>query len=386
MNGLAAKAAIFLEKPAPPVPPPVSLAVETASRVHAADGLPAGPLAFVDTHTAGEPTRVFPVGALDLGGGSLAERRTRFGDRFGRLREAMTREPRGSDVLVGAVLTEPTAAGRARGCVAGVVFFNNVGPLLMCGHGTIGVAAALVHSRQIGLGEHRLETPVGDVPLVVTEAGQGGATARLTNVPAYRAAKDVPVRLADGRQVVGDVAWGGNWFYLVDAASHGEAIEAGNISRLMELSREIKAAIGEQGIAGAGGGEIDHIELCGPLTDADHAAGDLPSDTPGGRNFVLCPGDAFDRSPCGTGTSAKLACLAADGKLAAGEPWRQVSVIGSQFVGEYQPVAAADRPAELENVAEPVVRPQVTGQAFVTAEGTFHFPPADPFRGGIAFA
>ena len=304
----------------------------------------------IDSHTAGEPTRVVIAGGPDLGGGSLAERREVFRRRFDDFRSGVVNEPRGSDVLVGALLCEPADPS----CVAGVIYFNNAGCLNMCGHGTIGVAVTLAHLGRVGPGVHRLETPVG----VVGFEYHGGGRVTLENVPAYRLAARVEVEVEGFGTVRGDVAWGGNWFFLV--GDHGQELELANVERLTDFTRRLRRGLEREGITGADGAEIDHLELFGPPRD--------PAND--GRNFVLCPGCAYDRSPCGTGTSAKLACLFADGKLKEGQVWRQESIIGSVFEGSVRVEGAK-------------VIPRITGTAHVTAEATLLFDPADPFRAGI---
>jgi 4-hydroxyproline epimerase len=286
----------------------------------------------IDSHTAGEPTRVVISGGPDLGNGPIAERLKRFREQHDRFRSAVVNEPRGSDVLVGALLLEPM----------GVIFFNNVGYLNMCGHGTIGLVATLAHLKRILPGEHRIDTPVGVVGATLHQDGQ----VSITNVPSYRKAKGVAIKVDGIGKVTGDVAWGGNWFFLVE--EHSFKVDFANIEQLTEATWRIRQAINAQGFP-----EVDHIELFS-----------------GSKNFVLCPGKAYDRSPCGTGTSAKLACLAADGKLAEGETWTQESIIGSRFTGTYR--REGDK-----------IRPIVTGSAFVTGEATLLLDPNDPFCWGI---
>ncbi len=304
----------------------------------------------IDSHTGGEPTRVVVSNGPDLGSGSLADRREVFRSRWDGFRRAVVKEPRGSDVLVGAVLCEPTDAGSA----AGVIFFNNVGYLGMCVHGTIGVVATLARLRRLAPGEHRFETPVGVVTCVLEESGR----VRVRNVPSYRAAAAVRVDVEGWGVIHGDLAWGGNWFFLTE--EHGQRIEWANVERLTDVAWRIRQALAAQGIRGTDGGEIDHIELFGPpqAPDADS------------KNFVLCPGKAYDRSPCGTGTSAKLACLMAAGKLQPGEIWRQEGIVGSVFEtsGQWD----GER-----------VLPTVCGRAFVTAEAELILEAEDPYRWGI---
>lgn len=308
-------------------------------------------ITVIDSHTAGEPTRVVVAGGPDLGGGSVADRCRRFREDFDAFRSLVVNEPRGSDVLVGALLVPPADPG----CAAGVIFFNNVGTLGMCGHGTIGLAATLAHLGRLGPGEHRIETPVGVV--AATLHADGRVTVR--NVPSYRHAAGVVVQVDGLGRVAGDVAWGGNWFFLT--ADHGERLDVRNVARLTEVAWKIRHALEAAGVAGAGGGVIDHVELVGPPGDSRNHA----------RNFVLCPGGAYDRSPCGTGTSAKLACLAADGTLAPGEAWRQEGILGTVFEGRYA-WAGGGR-----------VVPEVTGSAHVTAEAALLVQEGDPFPDGI---
>jgi 4-hydroxyproline epimerase len=302
----------------------------------------------IDSHTAGEPTRVVVVGGPDLGLGTLADRLGVLRYRHDAFRSAVVNEPRGSDVLVGALLCKPTDPS----CTAGVIFFNNVGYLGMCGHGTIGLIASLAHLGQISAGRHRIETVVG---AVTTELHEDGSVS-VSNVPSYRRAAGVRVDVPGVGSVVGDVAWGGNWFYLV--SNHAEELALANVERLTDVAWRIRQAVNAQGYP-----EIDHVELFGPAT-----VGGAHS-----KNFVLCPGKAYDRSPCGTGTSAKLACLAADGTLAEGTPWVQEGILGTTFTGAYRWL---DRAAG-------TIEPTVTGMAYITAEATLLLDDRDPFCWGI---
>ena len=307
-------------------------------------------VSVIDTHTGGEPTRVVVSGGPDLGRGPITERLAVFRDRHDPFRSAVVNEPRGSDVMVGALIVEPADPT----CAAGMIFFNNVGYLGMCGHGTIGVAVALAYLGRIGPGVHRFETPVG----VVTATLEGPNHVAIDNVASRRSAQDVAVEVPGLGRVVGDVAWGGNWFFLVH--EHGEQLTPANVERLTDVTWRIRQALASQGIRGEDGGEIDHIELYGPPT------------VPGAdsKNFVLCPGKAYDRSPCGTGTSAELACLAADGKLREGQTWRQESIVGSVFEGSVR-------------IVEGRIHPRIRGSAYVNGEATLILDPADPFAMGI---
>ena len=308
-------------------------------------------LQVIDSHTAGEPTRIVVGGAPDVGTGSMAERREILRRRCDWLRTAVILEPRGSDVLVGGLLCEPVDPA----CAAGVVFFNNAGYLNMCGHGAIGLAETLRHMGRIGAGRHRIETPVGEVGIEVAEDG----AVTLENVESYRLRRDVVVDVPGHGAVRGDVAWGGNWFFL--SSDHGFELTLDRVEELTAFTWRLRQALPGQGIAGENGAEIDHIELIGPPSGPDADA----------RNFVLCPGKAYDRSPCGTGTSAKLACLAEDGRLAEGRVWRQESIVGSLFEGE------------IARRGSRGIVPRVRGRAYVTAEATLLLRPDDPFRYGI---
>ncbi|SMG01126.1 4-hydroxyproline epimerase [Burkholderia singularis] len=303
---------------------------------------------IIDSHTGGEPTRVVVDGFPALGDAPMAERLATLAREHDRYRTACIVEPRGSDVLVGALLCEPVSASAA----AGVIFFNNAGYLGMCGHGTIGVVRTLHYLGRIAPGVHRIETPVGDVHATLHD----DLSVSVRNVRAYRYRRGVVVDVPGHGTVTGDIAWGGNWFFLVN--DHGQRVAADNVAALSAYASALRASLERAGVSGEGGALIDHIELF--ADDPEHDS----------RSFVLCPGLAYDRSPCGTGTSAKLACLAADGKLAPGATWRQASVIGSVFSASYAP-------------AEGGVVPTIRGRAHLSAEATLLIEDDDPFGWGI---
>lgn len=304
----------------------------------------------IDSHTGGEPTRVVLSGSPDLGDGPLAERLERFRTEHDTFRSAVVNEPRGSDVMVGALLCEPMDPT----CAAGVIFFNNVGFLGMCGHGTIGLVATLSFLKRIAPGDHRLETPVGTVTAILHPDGK----VTVNNIASYRLASNVEVEVPGYGAVRGDVAWGGNWFFLV--REHSLELSLKNIEQLTNFTWAVRQSLNRHGITGAGQQEIDHIELFGPSS----------SPSVDSKNFVLCPGKAYDRSPCGTGTSAKLACLYADGKLREGQVWKQESIVGSVFEGSI-------------SVRDGKVYPSIKGSAFVNAEAELVLDPQDPFCAGI---
>jgi 4-hydroxyproline epimerase len=304
----------------------------------------------IDSHTGGEPTRVVVSGGPDLGTGPLSERLRRFRDDHDSFRSAVVNEPRGSDAVVGALLCAPVDAQAA----AGVIFFNNVGYLGMCGHGTIGLVATLEYLGRMRQGIHQVETPVGTVSVQLHDAGE----VTVGNVPSYRYRKQVTVEPPGLGPVTGDVAWGGNWFFLVNGSPCELTLK--NLEPLTDYTWRIRQALNAAGITGKDGGEIDHIEVFGPAVDPRAQS----------RNFVLCPGKSYDRSPCGTGTSAKVACLYEDGKLRAGEVWRQESIVGSVFEARVE-----ERDGHL--------MPFIRGSAFVNSDARLLLDERDPFCWGI---
>jgi len=305
----------------------------------------------IDSHTGGEPTRVVVSGGPDLGSGTMAERAVVFGEHFDDFRAATVNEPRGNDAIVGALLCEPSDPD----CDAGVIYYDNVGNIGMCGHGTIGLVVTLAYLGRVQPGKLlRLETPVGNVEARLN--ANGSVTIR--NVACYRNASNVPVDAPGIGTVHGDIAWGGNWFFL--CSDHGQALSLDRVEELTDFAWRVRQGIEAHGITGSEGGLIDHIELFGPPT----AAG---ADS---KSFVLCPGKAYDRSPCGTGTSAKLACLYADGKLRPGEVWRQEGITGSVFEGAI-------------SLVDGKLYPEITGYAYVNAEADLLLDERDPFCYGI---
>jgi len=313
-------------------------------------------LKVIDSHTGGEPTRVvvdWPDNLEGLQTGSLLERKQCMAEKHDWIRSACINEPRGHDAMVGALLCKPVNPE----CVAGVLFFNNAGYLSSCIHGTIGLTVTLAHMGRITTGKHRIETPIGEVVAELHEDGK----VTVTNVPSYRYKANVAVDVDGYGTMVGDIAWGGNWFFLVKSSQASPEVIPANIKALTEFSSAISFALAEQGITAEGGVPVDHVEVFGPPTPG-------VSDS---RSFVLCPGLAYDRSPCGTGVSAKLACLFADGQLQPGQIWRQASILNTVFEGRME---------ELENGR---IRPIISGTAYVNGEATLIIQDQDPFRHGI---
>ena len=309
-------------------------------------------LQVIDSHTEGEPTRVIISGAPDLGTGTMAEKTKRLREQHDWLRSAVCNEPRGHDAMVGAVLCEPSEPD----CVCGAIFFNNLTTLNMCIHAAIGLTVTLAHLGKIGVGSHRIDTSVGVIVATLRDDG----SVEIANVPSYRKAASVPVEVPGYGTVRGDIAWGGNWFFLIE--NQGPRVDFVNLETLIDFTWLVRLELEKHGITGDDGMEIDHVEVFGPPSDPALADS---------RNFVLCPGKAYDRSPCGTGTSAKLACLHADGKLAPGEKWRQAGILDTVFEGCVEKLPAGK------------IIPRVSGRAWVNGESTYLFNPADPFRNGI---
>jgi 4-hydroxyproline epimerase len=304
----------------------------------------------IDSHTAGEPTRVVIEGGPDLGDGPVARRLDLLRTRHDDFRRAVVTEPRGGDPIVGALLLPPEDPAHT----GGVLFFNNVGYLGMCGHGTIGVVTTLAYLGRLDGDPVRLETPVG---LVEAERGPDNRVS-FRNVPSFRSRANIAVEVPGHGRIVGDVAWGGNWFFLTDQAPC--ELRRSRVRELTEFTEAVRAALARSGVTGDGGAPIDHVEVSGPPERAENS----------GRNFVLCPGGAYDRSPCGTGTSAKVAALVEDGRLAIGARWRQEGILGTT----------------LDAVAEPAPRgivPRITGTAYVTAESELVLDERDPLCYGV---
>jgi len=305
----------------------------------------------VDSHTEGEPTRVVVSGWPQPSGATMAERRDDMRARFDHLRRAVVREPRGFDAIVGALLTPPVNDGST----AGIVFFNNGTYLGMCGHGLIGVVRTLEFLGRLKPGKAYFDTPVGTVS---AELGADGSVS-IDSVPAKLHARDVAVDVEGYGRIVGDVAWGGNWFFITHADY--VPVDMAHVGELTRFTQAIQDAINAQGITGADGSEIDHIEISAPPERSDADC----------RNFVLCSGGEYDRSPCGTGTSAKMASLHARGELHIGDEWRQEGIAGGLFTGW------------LTMGHDGSLMPHVRGTAFVTSDATLRFDPRDPFRFGI---
>ena len=308
----------------------------------------------VDSHTEGEPTRVVVDGWPQPRGATMAERRDDLRVNYDHLRRAVVCEPRGHDAIVGALLTPPVETGSA----AGIVFFNNGTYLGMCGHGLIGVVRTLEYLGRLGTGKSYFDTPVGTVSAELSADGRVCIDA----TPATLHASDVAIDVPGYGRIVGDVAWGGNWFFITHASE--VPVDMAHLVELSRFTQAIQDAIRAQGITGADGGDIDHIEISAPPEREDAHS----------RNFVLCSGGAYDRSPCGTGTAAKMASLHARGALDFGEEWRQEGIAGGMFTGWLTQGDAGE------------LMPHVRGSAYITGDAMLRFQPRDPFRFGIPVA
>lgn len=304
----------------------------------------------IDSHTAGEPTRVVVRGGPSLGDGPMSDRRERFRANHDAFRRALVSEPRGSEPMVGALLCPPHDPASS----AGVVFFDNAGYLGMCGHGTMGLVVTLQYLGQLKPGRTTIETPVG--PVRTELHGNGEVT--VENVLSFRSRARVPLDVPGFGSIVGDVAWGGNWFFVVEGSPVD--LSARHTRSLTDYCLAVRESLARAVITGADGTRIEHIELCGPPDQGENH----------GKNFVLCPGGAYDRSPCGTGTSARMACLIADGQLKGGAPWRQEGILGTVFVGHAEVVPGG-------------IRPRITGSAHLTSEADLLLDETDPFCYGV---
>lgn len=305
----------------------------------------------IDSHTGGEPTRVILEGGPDLGTGPLAERARRLAEDHAPFWRGLASEPRGQAAMVGALLVPPVDAGAS----AGVIFFDAAAVIGMCGHGTIGLVVTLAHLGRIGPGRHLVETPAGPVIADLHD----GNTVTVTNVESRRVGAGVTVEVDGYGTVTGDLAYGGNWFFIVENSPL--PVERAAIRPLTDLAAAIRAATAAQGVTGERGEPVDHVVLLAPSPRAGIAA----------RAFTLCPDDTYDRSPCGTGSSARLACLAADGRLAPGEEIVQESVTGSTFRLSFAPGPNGG------------VLPRITGQAWILADSRMVFQDGDPLRAGF---
>lgn len=324
-------------------------------------------LTTVDTHTAGEPTRVLVAG-LPFLRGSMAERRRQLQEEYDSIRTVLMHEPRGHAGMFGAMLMAPANPEAD----LGVVFMDTGGYLAMCGHGSIGAIAAALATGALERREPEtivvLDTPAGLVRARVETEGGGVGRIAVENVPAFLWRSDAEITLGSRRLHV-DIAFGGNFFALVPAHRLGLTVEPCCLRDLVQQGMEIRAAIEEQ------------LEVVHPL-EPDIDSVDLveiydeePEEGIDCRNVVVFGDGQVDRSPCGTGTSAKMAALYAAGRLALGEPFVNQSIIGTCFTG---------RLLREESVGGfSAVVPEIAGHAYVTGLQQFVIDPDDPLKAGF---
>ncbi|HEX2105100.1 MAG TPA: 4-hydroxyproline epimerase [Solirubrobacteraceae bacterium] len=325
--------------------------------------------AAVDSHTEGMPTRVVTDGVGPIPGATMLERRETFMREMDDLRLLLMREPRGHAAMSGAILQPPTREDADWG----VLFIEVSGCLPMCGHGTIGVATVLVETAMVAVTEPetvvRLDVPAGLVEARVAVEGGRARAVTLRNVPAFLHGRDLSVAVDGLGEVAYDMAFGGNFYAIVDAASAGVAVDPSRSDELVERGRAVMAAInaaarpvhpGDDRIAGC-----HHVVFHEPGRDGAHAR----------AATSIHPG-WLDRSPCGTGTSARMAQLHARGALEIGEPFVNESVIGTRFTGRLV--------AETTVAGRPAVVPEITGRAWITGMGQYLLDAEDPFPAGFA--
>lgn len=324
----------------------------------------------VDSHTAAEPTRVITGGLPMIRGATMADKRDELKRLHDPIRRSLVLEPRGHDAIILAYLLPPTHDDAD----LGVVFANDAGYLGMCGHGAIGLATTAVAMGLVAavepVTEITLDTPVGLIKCRVAVEGGRPKSVTITNVPSFLYRQRVVVDVHGFGKVAADIAYGGNWFAFVEADQLGLMVEKAHLPVLMQAAIAIREALVRDGVRGVhpDSGEeevIDHVKLFVPLDGEHHGA----------RALTLCPGTAYDRSPCGTGTSAKLAVLHAKGELKTGEQFDSESVLGTRF--------AARVVAETTVGEFPAIVPEITGSAWITSFATFVIDPDDPCRHGI---
>jgi 4-hydroxyproline epimerase len=322
----------------------------------------------IDGHTAGNPVRLVAGGAPLLKGASMSERRQDFLARFDWIRTGLCFEPRGHDMMSGGFLYPPTRPDAD----VGILFIETSGCLPMCGHGTIGmVTFGLEHGliQPAEPGKLRIEVPAGVIDIAYTQEGDKVTAVRITNVPAYVAARGIQIDVEGIGPLSIDVAYGGNYYAIIEPQGGYAGLDDLGASRLIDLSLRIREAVREK------------FEPVHPLDSTIRGVShilwaDKPrGDGADGRNAVFYGEKAIDRSPCGTGTSARLAHLAAAGKLAVGDRFVHESYIGSRFIGRVE--------AETRLGDQPAIIPSVEGSAIATGFNTIWIDRADPFWEGF---
>lgn len=322
----------------------------------------------IDAHTCGNPVRLVAGGGPLLQGANMSERRQHFLKEFDWIRKGLMFEPRGHDMMSGSILYPPSDPQND----IGVLFIETSGCLPMCGHGTIGTVTIAIEEGLVvpkTPGKLRLETPAGLVLIEYVQEGKKVKSVKLKNVKAYLAAENLSVQCPDLGELTLDVSYGGNFYAIVDVQSNFKGIENYTADQLVGWSRALRKNINDKydfvhpenpTINGC-----SHILWTGATIDPNATA----------RNAVFYGDKAIDRSPCGTGTSARLAQWYAKGKLKQGEPFIHESIIGSKFIGRIEEVTELD--------GKPAIIPSIEGWAMVTGYNTIIIDDDDPYAHGF---
>ena len=322
----------------------------------------------IDGHTAGNPVRLVAGGAPLLRGSSMAERRLDFLDRFDWIRTGLCFEPRGHDMMSGGFLYPPCEPDSD----AAILFIETSGCLPMCGHGTIGMITfglenGLITPREPG--KLKVEVPAGTIHIEYEKDGAKVTAVRIRNVPAYLAAEGIQIDVPGFGPLTLDVAYGGNYYAIIEPQGAYTGLDDLGASKLVELSRTIRELVREK---------FEPVHPLEPsIRGVSHVLwADKPSaEDADGRNAVFYGERAIDRSPCGTGTSARLAHLAAKGRLSVGDRFVHESYIRSRFIGRVE--------AETELGGQAAIVPSIQGSAIATGYNTIWIDREDPFWAGF---
>lgn len=325
----------------------------------------------IDTHTGGEPTRILIGGLPHIPGDTMQAKRRELQTKMDWVRRFLMWEPRGHRDMFGAIITPPVTPGAK----FGVVFMDSGGYLNMCGHGAIGVVSAAHYLGWIGAAAMQepviIDTPAGTVEAHLRKSPSGQLEVGIANVPSFVAEPSVPILLDDGRSISVTVSFGGSFFALVDAAALGLTLEPAELTQLVDLGMEIRTKVNER------------VSLLHPLTPEIHSvdlvefwrSGDEPHS---GHNVVIFGDRQVDRSPCGTGTCAKLAHLFATGQIGLNQPYTQSGILGTVFEGVVT--------GQTQVGSYPAIKPIIYGTAHVTGTHQFIADPSDPFARGFLLA
>ena len=320
-------------------------------------------ISTIDAHAAGEPLRIITAGLPPLPGATILERRRFMAEHLDEVRRVLLFEPRGHADMYGAVLTPPVTAGADYG----VLFLTNEGYSTMCGHGVIALTTALLETGMLPRREPETavtyDSPAGLIRATASLRDGQVSSVAFRNVPAFRYEDEVEVETSAGRVCV-DVAFGGAFYALVDAASLGLRVVPEETPRLTRLGMEVKRAV-ERAVEVVHPEEAELFGIYGTIISAPPQSGSAD-----GRNITIYAEGAVDRSPCGTGTSAKLASLYAQGRIGLDQPFVHESVIGTTFTGRVL--------GETQVGSFPAVETEIRGQGFLTGFHQFVVDPRDP--------